>query len=210
MTTTECLLIGTAKTVAETIIAEPGDTLKLLFYGPPGVGKTAAADWIASQLAGKWDIESINGRNCTIHVLRSWEADLHCSSMFGNWRVKIINEVDTLPRDAQDALLSILDELPLNRALLCTSNLDLEQLTERFRTRFNRFKFETAEASSITTLLKARGLPESVALTIGETCCGNVRQACLDADSWLRTEKATTKKNKAAVQPLLDLFASVT
>jgi len=207
MTTTECPLIGTAKTVAENIIEEPGLSPKCLFYGPPGVGKTEAANWIAAQLAGKWDIESINGRNCTIHVLNSWESDLHCSSMFGAWRVKIINEVDTLPRDAQDALLSILDELPAQRAILCTSNLNLEQLSERFRTRFVRFKFEAPSPDEIKNLLNDKGLPDSVATTMAECCCGNVRQACLDADNWLRAEKVKAKKPKIS-QDLLDLFAT--
>ena len=47
-----------------------------------------------------------------------------------------MNELDRCTREAQDLLLTYLDRLPPGRALLGTSNLHLDPLTERFQTRF--------------------------------------------------------------------------
>ena len=49
--------------------------------------------------------------------------------------MKIINDMDRCTRDAQDLLLSYLDRLPPGRAVIGTSNLQLDLLTESFQTR---------------------------------------------------------------------------
>ena len=56
-------------------------------------------------------------------------------SLFGVYSVKIINDMDRCTRDAQDLLLSYLDRLPPGRAVIGTSNLQLDLLTESFQTR---------------------------------------------------------------------------
>ncbi len=181
-------LIGPAGRIAARILPslQTQKKVKLLFCGPPGVGKSMLAETLAFALCGnKFGLESENGRNVTIHVVRDWMADIGSSSLFGTgWKVKIVNEVDVMPRDAQDALLSFLDELPDHRAFIATSNLELEALTERFRTRLQRIEVGAPTPAEIAELLLARRLPLEVAQHLACLCGGNVRAACLDADGW--------------------------
>lgn len=178
---------------------------KLLFTGSPGVGKTAVAERLAMQLTeSSFGVETVNGRNVTIHVVRDWQFDFATSALFGTgWKVKVINEIDLCQRDAQDALLSFLDELPANRAVIGTSNLELGSLSERFRTRFSRYEVKAPSSAEIQDLLMAQeDLPASIARQIATLCAGNVRAALLDADVW-RNQQPERAAKPAAFQTTL-------
>ena len=180
-------LIGPAGRLVETIVPtlRTQKRVKMLLSGPPGVGKTATANAIGAALCGgAFAVESINGRKLTIHVVSDWQADFASSSLFGSgWKVKIVNEVDTCPKDAQDLLLSFLDEMPPNRGFIGTSNLELSSLTERFRTRLLCHEVKAPKAEEIAALL-AESVPSEVAHHIANLCGGNVRAAVLDAEGW--------------------------
>jgi DNA polymerase III delta prime subunit len=163
------------------------DRHKLLFAGVPGVGKSTLAESIAQQLCGsKFGVEQVNGRSVTIHVVKEWQRDLATSCLFGSgWKVKLIDEIDLCQKDAQDELLSLLDHLPAQRAIIGTSNLNLTALTERLRTRFTRYEVRAPVAEQIETLIGDRyALPPAVARQIAALSGGNVRAACLDAEAW--------------------------
>jgi DNA polymerase III delta prime subunit len=183
------MLIGHAGQLGDLLsLALPKkDRHKMLFAGPPGCGKTTLAERLAEQLCGtKFAVESVNGRHVTIHVVTGWMRDLASSSLFGTgWKAKVINEIDLCHKDAQDALLSLLDELPANRAIIGTSNLELGALTERFRTRFARYEVRPPDDVAVAGLLEVQeGLPPPVAKHIATLAAGNVRAALLDADVW--------------------------
>jgi len=172
---------------AERLTAEAAATMKLLLYGPPGVGKTSVVELVALQLAGTpLAIEDYNGREVTVDVVRQWMTQLPYGSLFGDWSVKVVNELDRCSREAQDLLLTYLDRLPPGRAFLGTSNLQLDLLTERFQTRFQAIKLLPPTTEELAAFLVARwSVPTATATQIAVGSGGCVRAALADLESWL-------------------------
>ena len=187
-------LIGQAGAVARAqcrkatrLTADAAATMKLLLYGPPGVGKTSVVELVALQLAGTpLAIEDYNGREVTVDVVRQWMTQLPYGSLFGAWSVKVVNELDRCSREAQDLLLTYLDRLPPGRAFLGTSNLQLDLLTERFQTRFQAIKLLPPTTEELAAFLVARwSVPAATATQIAVGSGGCVRAALADLESWL-------------------------
>ena len=187
-------LIGQAGAVARAqcrkatrLTADAAATMKLLLYGPPGVGKTSVVELVALQLAGSpLAIEDYNGREVTVDVVRQWMSQLPYGSLFGAWSVKVVNELDRCSREAQDLLLTYLDRLPPGRAFLGTSNLQLDLLTERFQTRFQAIKLLPPTTEELAAFLAARwSVPAATATQIAMGSGGCVRAALADLESWL-------------------------
>lgn len=196
-------LIGPAGKLADLFARtlEDATKAKLLLTGTPGVGKTALANSIAETVCGgMFSVESVNGRKCSIHVVAEWQRMVATSSMFGTgWRAFVINEVDTCPADAQDLLLTFLDELPENCAFIATSNLDLDKLTPRFISRLERHEVQPPEPEEIAALLVQDGIPVLIAQQIAFLCSGNVRAAEIDAQAW-KNQYAPKLKTKVHPQ----------
>lgn len=187
-------LIGQARVVAAFQLAkarrfdgQPLATLKLLLYGPPGVGKTSVVELVALRLAGTpLAIEEFNGREVTVDVVREWMRTLPYGSLFARWSIKIVNELDRCSREAQDLLLTYLDRLPPGRAFFGTSNLQLDLLTERFQTRFQAIKLLPPTTEELAEFLTQRWpVPHETALRIAVGSGGCVRAALADLESWL-------------------------
>jgi DNA polymerase III delta prime subunit len=187
-------LCGPASTVARRLVAkarklheDPAAAVKLLLYGPPGVGKTLIADLVADTLAGvRFSVEEFNGKLVTVETVKQWMGNLGATSLFGVYSVKVINEMDRCTRDAQDLLLSYLDRLPPGRAVIGTSNLRLDLLTERFQTRFQSIKIGAPTTEEISGLLRRHWpVDETTALRIAVGSGGCVRAALADLESWL-------------------------
>ena len=187
-------LIGQAKRVAlaqaskaKRLSSDPSATMKLLLYGPPGVGKTSVVELVALQLAGTpLAIEDYNGREVTVDLVRDWMRQLAYGSLFSSWSVKIVNELDRCSREAQDLLLTYLDRLPPGRAFLGTSNLQLDLLTERFQTRFQAIKLLPPTTEELAAFLSAHwAVPSITANQIAVGSGGCVRAALADLESYL-------------------------
>ena len=192
-------LIGQARRVAKAQVtkaqrlagADPATaSMKLLLYGPPGVGKTSVVEMVARELTGSpLAIEDFNGREVTVEVVREWMRGLAYGSLFSRWSVRIVNELDRCSKEAQDLLLTYLDRLPPGRALLGTSNLQLDLLTERFQTRFQAVKLLPPETEELADFLLARWpVPKQTAAQIAEGSGGCVRAALADLESWLDSQ----------------------
>lgn len=170
----------------------PTAPLKTLFYGAPGIGKTHLAWQVAEKLAvTPFDIEHSNGKNVTLDVVRRWIDELPYRSIYGDWQIKIVDELDLCTRDAQDLLLTYLDRLPAGRAFIGTSNLQIDLLAERFQTRLQQFKIEPPTSAEIVALLRAQKIPAEVAEQLAFGCGGNVRAALLDAETYQDAQHAT-------------------
>ena len=71
-------LCGPATNIAQRLVAkarrlhdEPTSPLKLLLYGPPGVGKTSIANMVAAELSGcTLAVEEFNGKLVTVDVVK--------------------------------------------------------------------------------------------------------------------------------------------
>jgi DNA polymerase III delta prime subunit len=191
--------IGPARTIAlmleakaDALLAEKNPSpVKMLLYGPPGVAKTRLVEMFASRLA--WHpsaIESINGRSVTIDTVRRWQESARYIPIGGQFVIKILNEIDTAPSASLDLLLTVFDEAPKHSAFLCTSNLHLMSLSERFETRLQQFRVDAPSTEQIAGFLMKRwGFSERQAMEISVGSGGNVRCACLDAQSILDVER---------------------
>ncbi|MBE2180159.1 MAG: AAA family ATPase [Chthoniobacterales bacterium] len=191
-------LIGHAGRVAAALVAKAervklsgGGPMKLLLYGPPGVGKTSVAEMTALALCGgqALAIEDFNGREITLETVRRWMDGLAYGSLFGGGEARIVNELDRASKESQDLLLTYLDKLRPGRAFLGTSNLQLDLLTERLQTRFQVWKIAAPDTGEIAAWLVRRWkAPKALAHEIALGCGGCVRAALADLESAMDME----------------------
>ena len=188
-------LIGPAAAVGRVLAAKiarlkahPGTaTAKHIIYGPPGTGKSELAGIVALGLADHaLAIERISGLKVNVDLVKRWLDSLGTGCLFGDWQVKVVHEMDRIPRDAQDLLLDYLDQLPPKTGFIGTSNMQLDLLQERFQTRMQPWKILGPTDTEIAAFITARwDVDAKTASLIAVGCGGNVRAALLDAESHL-------------------------
>jgi len=208
-------LIGEARKIGAAILKQirrmngAAPTFKFMLHGPPGAGKTSIAKMIACEIAAdKIDIETINGRNVDSETVREWHRNAAYGSLFGGWKVKVINEADLIPAVAQDLMLTYLDDLPPQNAVVATSNQNVAGLTERFQTRFRLVKVLGPSCDELSQwLIEKWYLPKQTADFISLGACGNVRQALLDAANF-RTFGKTERRQKALIKDVAKIAPS--
>ena len=93
----------------------------LWLQGPSGTGKTSLAWIIANEAANEFDIEELDGDKCHVQAVRDLERSLNLSSMFGLWKVVIVNEAHAMSRQAVQAWLTLLERLPKHRIIIFTT-----------------------------------------------------------------------------------------
>ena len=79
-----------------------------------------------------------------------------------------------------------LDRLPPGRAVIGTSNLQLDLLTERFQTRFQSIKLAAPSTEEIAGMLRRHWpVDKATSLRIAVGSGGCVRAALADLETWL-------------------------
>lgn len=184
-----------AKTVQRLKSGEDTEIPGFLLYGPPGVAKTALAVILASMFSGDTvDVihdgsplatEMLSGLDVNVELVRRWLGTRGMGNLFGDWQVRLVEELDRVPRDAQDLMLHYLDKLPPKTAFIGTSNMQLDLLQERFQTRLRAWKIMPPSTEELIGLLEKRGLNNMLAKQTAVASGGNVRAALLDARNLL-------------------------
>lgn len=160
----------------------------LWLQGPSGTGKTSLAWIVAKAKANEFDIEELDGDKCNVQAVRELERSLNLSSMFGDWKVVIVNEAHAMSRQAVQAWLTLLERLPRHRVIIFTTTEPLRDdvfgsFSKPFESRCKVFTFtnqglaqEMAErAKTIAHAESLDGQPDAKYLRLVQDCKNNMR-----------------------------------
>ena len=164
--------------------------VKEIFYGPAGTGKSSVAGLLALTLAkDKLAIRELSGLETSVEVVRELMDACRMGGLFGDYQVTIIQELDRMPLTARDLLLQYLDKLPGGHAFIGTSNIAIDDLTERFQSRFQATKILGPTSDELADFLLKHWpeLTAPVAIELAFGAGGCVRAALNDAEKYLDT-----------------------
>lgn len=146
-----------------------GDIPHLLFSGPPGVGKTAAAVAIAKELYGDtWD-ENFLELNASdergIDVVRDRIKNFARSSLNDvSFRIIFLDEADALTSDAQAALRRTMEQFTGNVRFILSCNY-ASQIIEPIQSRCAKYRFGPLDDAPIEAQVREIAAKEDIDIT---------------------------------------------
>lgn len=151
-----------------------------LFYGPAHVGKTTVALKFVSFLLGR-DLNSLSNhpdiywvrrekdeksgksqKNISIKQIRELEQKLSLSSFLNSYKIAIIEEAETLSREACDSLLKTLEE-PKDKTVIILIAANIGSLPQTIVSRCQILKFLSVSRSEIFEFLISRKAEREIA-----------------------------------------------
>jgi len=174
----------------ETIMSRKSDfPHAILIHGPSGCGKTTIARIIGTLLESE-NIEEYNMSNTRgIDTIRELNDSCMYLPLMGNTRVYIFDEVHRQTKDAQNAMLKLLEDPPAHvYIILCTT--DPEQLLPTVRGRCHTYQTRPLKSDEMMALLKSvlkkekiEDYPEKILREIALLSEGHPRNALVMLDS---------------------------
>jgi len=157
---------------------------RLLFTGAYGVAKTELAMQLALAIAvHPLNVEFKIGTQISVETIRDWLRSAPYRPLWGQFTVKVIDEINTIPPTAITEARQFLDFLPAWTVVIATTNSAPADLPEPLQTRFTIYHFEPIPADLITAHLAQLfpEVPRDVLAAISLKSRGNVRAAKADA-----------------------------
>jgi DNA polymerase III delta prime subunit len=152
-------------------ILEKKEMLNLLFYGPPGVGKTTIALSLAKHLYGdqypEYTLELNASDERGIKMVRErikTFAKLLCDSSIFPFKLIILDEADALTNDSQYALRRIIDDYSHSTRFIIICNY-LNKLINPIISRFRSFQFKQISLDSANLILQKIIKKEKIEIT---------------------------------------------
>lgn len=181
-------LLGITKKIAKSQIARAKrnsqSKIRLLLHGEPGCGKSVTCEMIANSIAESHNISHLSACQVTADTVRDWIDE--GNYMRSSWRVYHIEECDAFNPTVQLLMLQFLDKLPPQTMVLCTSNLGMGELSDRFQSRFQCYEIKRPSVDSVAKFLANWSqLGTHHAKVIAENTNGDVRAALNDVQGYI-------------------------
>jgi DNA polymerase III subunit gamma/tau len=166
---------GWAVTVLKAVVKSPNlATRSYILHGEYGTGKSSTARVFARAL---FCTNKINGDAClecdsckslsdgvnyievdvtqvgNVDFIRKFKENLYYTSFGDGWRVVVFDEIQSAKKEAQDALLKLLEEAPKNTFFILNTT-DIDRIQETIVDRSICLPFSTVSDSDITNLLQ--------------------------------------------------------
>lgn len=167
----------------------------MIFTGSSGTGKTSAARILRDKLDCKsTDYQEINAAESRgIDTVRDIASQCKTSAGFGSCKIYVWDEGHALTKDAQSALLKILEDTPPNVYFIIATTEPLKLLTT-IHTRCLEIKFKAIKLLDLRALVEdvikkeGKSISIKVSSRIAEVAEGSARKALVDLEKVIDVE----------------------
>lgn len=141
----ECILPTTLKKEFSTIV-EKGELSNMLFIGDAGVGKTTVAKVLCDELNIDMMFMNASCERGIDDVRNKIQSFASTTSLYGSYKVMLLDEADNLTQDAQKSLRALIEQYQNNCRFILTCNYPYK-LIDPLRSRLQEYVFNYPQDS---------------------------------------------------------------